>query len=285
MTFDNQRFPDVSLTSFAQLRPTMQQHHRRCISGQHSACRHHSCASAGAYDPAAAPHMAGPYDPTPQMPYQAVYEPQPAMAYAPPPAAGLLTTEPDGSNRIQLAIVGPQVGAVLGRNGANISQIRAVRLTVGCLWLWAVGLGCCVLPAKLLADLSPVPKQATVPCCSSAVFSFAAEVTCAAVGTPFEVEAVTTNRVMYSAHSVMLGLTFWCNKLRRKRATSLHVNCLGTSGVSLLQLTSDICTLHTCWPHLHTRQERSVNTTITLVCHRQPSRLPDLDVLSNITES
>ena len=115
------------------------------IIDEHSACLHHPCASTGAYDPAAAPHMAGPYDPTPQMPYQGVYEPQPAMAYAPLPASGLLTTEPDGSNRIQLAIVGPQVGAVLGRNGANISQIRAVRLTVGCLWLWAVGSGCCIL--------------------------------------------------------------------------------------------------------------------------------------------
>ena len=75
--------------------------------------------------------MAAPYDPNQQVPYQAVYEPQPAMAaYAPAPAAGLLTTEPDGSSRIQLAIVGPQVGAVLGRNGANISQIRAVQLLI-----------------------------------------------------------------------------------------------------------------------------------------------------------
>lgn len=98
---------------------------------------------AGAYEPAA-PQMVAPYESAQQLPYQAVYEPQPAQSYAPQAASGLLTTEPDGSSRIQLAIVGPQVGAVLGRNGANISQIRAVRFLEP---TWLVVAKHCTVPA------------------------------------------------------------------------------------------------------------------------------------------
>ena len=93
--------------------------------------------------------MGAPYDPNQQVPYQAVYEPQPAMAaYAPPPSAGLLTTDPDGSSRIQLAIVGPQVGAVLGRNGANISQIRAVKSLTCTLMFCCLQIPSCVVAVQ-----------------------------------------------------------------------------------------------------------------------------------------
>ena len=42
------------------------------------------------------------------------------------PGVSPVIQEADGSSRVHLTIVGPQVGAVLGRNGTNISQIRQV---------------------------------------------------------------------------------------------------------------------------------------------------------------
>ena len=65
----------------------------------------------------------------PHSPYQAPYEPiQPPMpGYGQGiPGVSPMVTEPDGTSRVQLTIVGAQVGAVLGRNGTNISQIRQV---------------------------------------------------------------------------------------------------------------------------------------------------------------
>ena len=76
----------------------------------------------------------------PHSPYQAPYEPiQPPMpGYGQGiPGVSPMVTEPDGTSRVQLTIVGAQVGAVLGRNGTNISQIRQVshRCIHGSCWL------------------------------------------------------------------------------------------------------------------------------------------------------
>lgn len=67
----------------------------------------------------------------PHSPYQAPYE----VAQPPGPGYGQgvpgvspTVIEPDGTSRVQLTIVGAQVGAILGRNGTNISQIRQVSL-------------------------------------------------------------------------------------------------------------------------------------------------------------
>jgi len=65
----------------------------------------------------------------PHSPYHSPYEvAQPPMSgYGQGiPGVSPMITEPDGTSRVQLAIVGAQVGAVLGRNGTNISQIRQV---------------------------------------------------------------------------------------------------------------------------------------------------------------
>lgn len=76
-----------------------------------------------AYDMSMAPHS--PY----HSPYAVAQAPMPAYGQGIPGVSPMIT-EPDGTSRLQLTIVGPQVGAVLGRNGTNISQIRQVSLVL-----------------------------------------------------------------------------------------------------------------------------------------------------------
>lgn len=86
----------------------------------------------GGYETELAAQGSAPYDATgaaPRSPYLTPYE----LAQPPLPGYGQgipgvspVIQEADGSSRVHLTIVGPQVGAVLGRNGTNISQIRQI---------------------------------------------------------------------------------------------------------------------------------------------------------------
>ncbi|KAL0033701.1 hypothetical protein WJX77_001636 [Trebouxia sp. C0004] len=85
----------------------------------------------GGYDTGAPPQGNLQYETSmaPLSPYHSPYEvAQPPMSgYGQGiPGVSPMITEPDGTSRVQLAIVGAQVGAVLGRNGTNISQIRQI---------------------------------------------------------------------------------------------------------------------------------------------------------------
>ena len=91
---------------------------------------------AGSYDNAAMPQGSMPYEPlhaapaSPyrSSPYEVVHPPMPGAYSQGIPGVSPVVTEPGGNSRVQLTIVGAQVGAVLGRNGTNISQIRQVSL-------------------------------------------------------------------------------------------------------------------------------------------------------------
>lgn len=74
------------------------------------------------YDPA----LAAPASPYRLTPYEVVHPPMPGAYSHGIPGVSPVVTESGGNSRVQLTIVGAQVGAVLGRNGTNISQIRQV---------------------------------------------------------------------------------------------------------------------------------------------------------------
>ena len=90
--------------------------------------------NAGGYEAGPAQHGSLPYEavlappPSPyrSSPYEVVHPPMPGAYSQGIPGVSPVMTEPSGNSRVQLTIVGAQVGAVLGRNGMNISQIRQV---------------------------------------------------------------------------------------------------------------------------------------------------------------
>lgn len=92
------------------------------------------CNDAGGYDNPAVQQGSMPYDPAlappaspyRSSPYEVVHPPMPGAFSQGVPGVSPVVTEPGGNSRVQLTIVGAQVGAVLGRNGTNISQIRQV---------------------------------------------------------------------------------------------------------------------------------------------------------------
>lgn len=74
------------------------------------------------------PALAAPASPYRSTPYEVVHPPMPGAYSQGIPGVSRVVTESGGNSRVQLTIVGAQVGAVLGRNGTNISQIRQVSL-------------------------------------------------------------------------------------------------------------------------------------------------------------
>ena len=94
------------------------------------------CFGTGGYENAAVqqgsmpyePVLAPPASPYRSSPYEVVHPPMPGAYSQGIPGVSPVVTEPGGNSRVQLTIVGAQVGAVLGRNGTNISQIRQVWL-------------------------------------------------------------------------------------------------------------------------------------------------------------
>lgn len=74
------------------------------------------------------PALAAPASPYRSSPYEVVHPPMPGAYSQGIPGVSPVVTELGGNSRVQLTIVGAQVGAVLGRNGTNISQIRQVSL-------------------------------------------------------------------------------------------------------------------------------------------------------------
>ena len=83
-----------------------------------------------------------PVSPYRSSPYEAVPPPLPGTYSQGTPGVGPPMAEPAGNSRVQLTIVGAQVGAVLGRNGTNISQIRQVRVALAVVLNAAVSCKC-----------------------------------------------------------------------------------------------------------------------------------------------